>query len=172
MLVSQSFGQTKDDVMSKAYWEIWNPEVQTKIDREIEQNRKSDAKVELTNVKPGAEVKIEQISHEFLFGANIFLFGQFDTPEKNKKYEDTFGDLFNAATVPFYWKDLEPERGKPRYEAGSSYIYRRPPPDPVVQFCESKGINMNGHTAIYPINHSHPTWMPDDRKEMERMEIV
>jgi len=158
------------DVMSKEYWNIWNADVQRKIDENIEEYRKSDAEIRLENTAANTEVQIEQLTHSFIFGANIFLFGYFDTPEKNKKYEDTFGDLFNAATVPFYWKTLEPERGKPRYAADSPYIYRRPAPDAVVDFCESKGINMNGHAIIYGMRQwGHPDWMPDDRKEMEKI---
>ncbi len=156
--------------MSEAYLKLWNAEIQAKIDRDIELNRKADAICELKNVPEGTPVKVEQLSHSFLFGGNIFLFGDLKTPEKNKKYEDTFGTLFNAATVAFYWKTLEPEQGKPRYGEGSPYEYRRPATDAVVDFCESKGINMNGHAIIYGMRRwGHPTWMPEDRKEMEKI---
>ena len=63
---------------------------------------------------------------------------------------------------------LEPEPGKPRYEAGSPYEYRRPPTDPVVAELASRGVNMNGHAIIYGMRRwGHPTWMPEDRKAME-----
>ncbi len=157
-----------NSVMSEAYLKFWNPEVQTKIDQDIDRNRKAEAVCHLNGIKKGSEVKIEQISHQFLFGGNIFLFGDLGSPEKNKKYEDTYGNLFNAATVAFYWKTLEQQQGKPRYAAGSSYEYRRPATDPVVAFCESKGINMNGHAIIYGMRTwGHPEWMPNDRKAME-----
>ncbi len=156
------------NVMNEGYRKFWNPEIQEKIDQDIKQYRMADAVLQFESIPAGTEVKIEQISHDFLFGGNIFLFGDLGTPEKNKRYEDTFGSLFNAATVPFYWKTLEPEAGKPRFEAGSSYEYRRPATDPVVDFCESKGINMNGHAIIYGMRRwGHPSWMPEDRKKME-----
>lgn len=158
----------KKEVMNEAYRRFWNQNVQNKIDQDIERYRKADAVVRLKGLAEGTEVKIEQVSHDFLFGGNIFLFGDCGSFEKNKRYEETFGTLFNAATIPFYWKTLEPEEGKPRYEAGSSYEYRRPPTDPVVDFCESKGINMNGHAIIYGMRKwGHPVWMPDERKKME-----
>lgn len=168
LLNDNVYSQVRDSsVMSNEYFKFWNAEIQSKIDRDIERNRKADAILRL-NIKPGTNVKVEQISHDFLFGGNIFLFGDLKTFEKNARYENTFGTLFNAATIPFYWKTLEPEKGKPRYEAGSSYEYRRPPPDPVVAFCESKGINMNGHAIIYGMRKwAHPVWMPEDRKAME-----
>lgn len=159
----------KKEVMSDTYWKIWNDSTQAQIDRNIEQYRKADAQFTIEGIKPRTEVQIEQISHSFLFGGNIFLFGDFDSSEKNKRYEDTFGNLFNAATIPFYWKTLEPVKGKPRFAKGSSYEYRRPPTDPVVDFCESKGINMNGHAIIYGMRRwGHPEWMPDNRTEMEK----
>ncbi len=156
-------------VMSDAYHAKWStPAVTNRIEQDIRANRMAAATVRLPAVKAGADVIVEQISHEFLFGGNIFLFGDLKSPEKNKRYEDTFGTLFNAATIPFYWKTLEPEQGKPRYSADSAYEYRRPPTDPVVAFCESKGINMNGHAIIYGMRRwGHPTWMPKDRKAME-----
>jgi endo-1,4-beta-xylanase len=161
-------GVNEKDVMAKEYRDIWNPDVQARIDRDIEQYRMADAVLRIKGLPAGSEIKVEQISHDFIFGGNIFLFGDCGSPENNKKYEDTFGTLFNAATIPFYWKTLEPEEGKPRYAAGSSYEYRRPPTDPVVEFCESKGINMNGHAIIYGMRRwGHPTWMPEDRKKME-----
>ena len=170
--VSAGFGRDRgtDTVMSPRYWEQWNAEVQTKIDKEIDLNRKIDVEIRFSSIKKNSDVQIEQIAHSFLFGGNLFLFGDLGSDERNKKYEDVFGSLFNAATIPFYWKTLEPERGKPRYTEGSSYIYRRPAPDPVVAFCKSKNINMNGHAIIYGLRlHGHPEWMPENRREMEEI---
>ncbi len=168
LTTSVLMAQNTNDVMSNAYRELWNDDIQKVIDQNIEKYRKADAFLNLETIPAGTSIEIEQISHSFLFGGNIFLFGHFDTPEKNKKYEDTYGNLFNAATIAFYWKTLEPEQGKPRYEANSPYEYRRPATDPVVQFCESKGINMNGHAIIYGMRRwGHPSWMPEDRKLME-----
>ena len=157
--------QDYEDVMSEAYWKIWNSDVQASINKNIEQYRKGDAEL---NIPSGVTVKIEQLSHSFIFGGNIFLFGQLETTQQNRQYENTFGALFNSATLPFYWKTLEPEQGKPRYTAGSSYIFRRPPVDPILEFCESNKIMTKGHAIIYCMRRwGHPDWMPSDRKEME-----
>lgn len=150
----------------KTYWE--DPKVQARIDQDIKQYRMADAVLELGSVKPGSQVTVEQTKHSFLFGGNAFLFGDLKTPEKNQRYAETFGTLFNAATVAFYWKTLEKERGKPRFEEGSSYEYRRPPTDPVVNYLHSRGISMNGHAIIYGMRRwGHPEWMPEDRRAME-----
>ena len=38
--------------MSEAYWKIWSTKVQSKIDRDIDQNRKADANIRLENIVP------------------------------------------------------------------------------------------------------------------------
>lgn len=156
------------DAMSPEYWAIWNDDVQKKIDADIEANRKADATVSLPGVKKGTPVHVEQLTHSFRFGSNIFLFGQLDSDEKNKAYADAFGELFNGATVAFYWKTLEPVPGKPRFTADSEPIWRRPPTDPVVDYCESRHLNIHGHAVIYAFPMwGHPEWLPNDRKAME-----
>ena len=147
---------------------MWDS-LRTTIDDNIEKYRKADGELFLKNVKPGTEVLIEQVSHEFIFGSNIFLYNHFDSEEKNEKYLAPFGPLFNSATLAFFWKKLEIEKGKPRFAADSPFEYRRPAPDPVVDFCESRGIHMKGHALIYGIRSwGHPEWMSDDRKVMEQ----
>ena len=86
--------QDYEDVMSEAYWKIWNSDVQASINKNIEQYRKGDAEL---NIPSGVTVKIEQLSHSFIFGGNIFLFGQLETTQQNRQYENTFGALFNSA---------------------------------------------------------------------------
>ena len=110
-----------------------NDYVEEKVSHGIETYRKGDGKVRIVdkNGKPvvGAKIKFSQKSHEFRFGANIFMLDELETPEKNDIYKKCFADVFNMATLPFYWDALEPERGKPRYAKDSPKVYRRPAPD-------------------------------------------
>ena len=157
-------GAEQSPAMSAAYWKLWNPEVQGRIDRDIEQNRKADASLKLAGVPAGAEVKVEQLSHDFIFGAHIFNFDQLGTAERNRKYKELYGTLFNSATIAFYWKKFEMEPGRPRFKADERDTetywnsvkepkkephWRRPATDPVVAFCESKGIRLHGHTLTW-----------------------
>jgi len=146
------------------YWN--NAELSAKIDDNIERHRKSDATVRVTDAAgkplPGVSVAIKQLDSSFHFGANIFKLDGFSTPAENRLYEDAFCGLFNAATVPFYWKGLEPERGKLRFAADSPPMPRRPPPDRVVAFCEEHGLRMHGHCLVWNfIKWSIPDWLPD-----------
>ena len=61
----------QSSAMSEAYWKLWNPDVQARIDRDIEQNRKADGAFQVEGVPAGADVKVEQLSHAFIFGAHI-----------------------------------------------------------------------------------------------------
>ena len=165
---------TADAGLPENYLKRWDdPAIQKRIDAGIEKNRKSDAVLTVLDSagKPvaGAEVKITQKSHEFLFGCNIFVLGQMK--EKEQAYEDAFLKLFNFATTAFYWDDLEPEDGKPRFAEGSSYIWRRPPPDRVVAFAKKHGLTLKGHPLLWH-NHAHnPGWMPKDPDELKQRYI-
>lgn len=163
------------DVMSARYYEIWNDDVQKEIDARIEKYRKADASVTLENVRPGTDIHVEQISHEFIFGAHLFNFRQLGTSERNARYERLYGTLFNSATVAFYWKKFELEQDKPRFkteerdteafwnqcdEPKKQTHWRRPASDQCVEFCEAKGIRIHGHPMVWGNRTwQHPDWV-------------
>ena len=100
----------------------------------IEANRKGPMRFTFKDAAgkmlENVHVKVVQKTHDFKYGANIFMLDEIcDSKEKNEAYKEHFAAAFNLATVPFYWNDLEPEEGKPRYAKNSPKIYRRPPPD-------------------------------------------
>ena len=139
----------------------------------IERYRKGDAKLTVTDEKgspiPNARVRVTQKSHEFRFGANIFMLDELESAEKNEAYKQYFADVFNMATLPFYWDALEPERGKPRYSKDSPKVYRRPAPDLCLDFCEAHGIEPREHALAY--EHFFPKWLYDADKEEVKREL-
>lgn len=155
--------------MSDKYCALWNDEVNSEIDRRIEKYRKTDWSG--GGFPVGADVAVEQISHDFQFGAQMFYFGQLGSDERNAIYKSTFTNLFNAATIPLYWDKMEPQEGRIRYSAGPRDTeafwnavadisvadkqrvfmeFRRPAPDMLLDFCEANGISPHGHVMIYP----------------------
>lgn len=135
--------------------------IQTRIESGIELNRKGDATIVLKsqNGEPlPADITVEakQRSHEFKFGANLFMLDEFPTEEKNAIYREKFPEIFNLATLPFYWSTLEPEMGKPRYAKDSPRIYRRPPIDLCIDYCKEKGIEPKCHCLNY--DTESPKW--------------
>ena len=142
---------------------IWNnPVVTGRIERDIEKYRKGDALIEVVGKdgKPlvNATMVVQQQTHEFLFGCNLFALGQLKTAELNSRYENSFANLFNCATVPFYWGDLEPQQGQLRFDEGSPRVWRRPPPDQLVKWCKAHHITPKGHALMYAKNMFMPAW--------------
>ncbi|MBE6668508.1 MAG: hypothetical protein E7607_09405 [Ruminococcaceae bacterium] len=141
----------------------------------IERYRKGDGVVtvvdEAGNPVSNAKIKLTQKTHEFRFGANLFMLDELETDEKNEKYKKYFSDVFNMATLPFYWDALEPERGNPRYAKDSPKVYRRPAPDLCIEFCEKHGIEPREHALAY--DAFFPKWLYDVnvdevKRELER----
>ena len=120
----------------------------------IELNRKGNAVLLFEDAEgnPVTDVhaEIHQKGHDFRFGANIFMLDELETEEKNEKYKRAFAELFNQATLPFYWADLEPIQGQPRYAKDCPKMYRRPSTDLCVEFCEENGIEPKHITYVYP----------------------
>jgi len=149
--------------------------VNEKVAFGIETYRKGNGKIRVVDKSgkaiPNANIKITQKTHEFRFGANLFMLDELETEEKNEKYKKYFSDVFNMATLPFYWSTLEPERGNPRYSKDSPKIYRRPSPDLCIEFCEAHGIEPREHALAY--DAFFPEWLYDKdvdeiKRELER----
>ncbi|MEI6051151.1 MAG: endo-1,4-beta-xylanase [Opitutaceae bacterium] len=156
------------------YDQLWqDPEVEQRIVSGIQNNRMGFAQLRFTDAQGKAltnvEVRFEQTRHEFLFGCNLFMLGGFSTPEQNKQYEEAFCSVFNMAVLPFYWSDLEPEQGKLRFAKDSPFIYRRPPPDLTLEFCERNHIIPKGHLLAW--HQLLPKWLPDNRDEVKTLLI-
>lgn len=137
--------------------------VEKRVAEGIETYRKGNGRIKVVDKdgKPivNAKLKLNQKSHEFRFGANLFMLDEMESAEKNEKYKKYFSDVFNMATLPFYWNTLEPERGKPRYAKDSPKVYRRPAPDLCMEFCEEHGIEPREHGLAY--EHFFPKWLYD-----------
>ena len=130
-----------------------------RVAADIEKYRKGDATVTVTDAEgrpiPGARVLAVQRTHEFRFGANLFMLEELESEEKNEKYKQYFAEIFNIATLPFYWKDLEPTPGNRRFAKDSVPIYRRPPIDRCIEYCRAHGIEPREHCLNYE------SWIPD-----------
>ena len=130
----------------------------------IEMNRKGWAELSFVDRegKPvkGVTVEARQATHDFRTGANLFMLEELETPEKNAEYKRLFADAFNLATLPFYWRDLEPEQGKPRFAKDSPKVYRRPAPDLCLEYCEKHGIEPKCHCLNY--DQWSPDWLANE----------
>jgi GH35 family endo-1,4-beta-xylanase len=134
-------------------------------DARIEQLRKREAVLVLTDaagkpVATGTGVTLEQVGHHFLFGCNLFKLFSCRLPEENAAYERQFAELFNQATLPFYWWDYEPEPGGNR-DARS---------DRSLAWCREHAITPKGHPLLW--NYRDPKWLPDEPGEAMRLQMA
>lgn len=154
--------------------------MEKRVNSGIENYRKGDALIVVKDSCGGAisnaKIKAKQKSHEFKFGANLFMLEEFETDEKNKLYKKYFADVFNMATLPFYWKDLEPTPGNRRFSEDSERIYRRPAIDLCIKYCKENNIEPREHCLNY--DQWIPEWLIDEpvsyikEKLDERMKIL
>ncbi len=94
------------------------------LDQAIRQHRTTHATVVLThNGAPvaGQDVVVRQLKHRFLFGTNwgesTITLANGELTGKDRELaelrNERFLQLFNQATLPFYWGRFEPQRGRP-----------------------------------------------------------
>ena len=156
---------------SAKYDSLWNdPATEQMINNGIEENRKADYTIAIPPYNGATRLEIHQVKSDFFFGANAFMLNSFDTPEKNARFEKLFASLFNLAVVPFFWRTLEPVQGTLRFDVASEPIYRRPPPDAVLQFCRKYNITPKGHCLVWNNpGQSMPDWLPKDTAAIEEL---
>jgi len=127
--------------------------------KRIQQYRTAELVVNVVDAQgqpvKGARVAVRQTRHEFLFGCNIFGWGQ-PTDEDKAKYRDRFAALLNFATLPFYWAGFEREPGQPRYAEI----------DLVAAWCREQGITTKGHPLVWNHAAGTPRWLADDPAEV------
>ncbi|MCR4740230.1 MAG: endo-1,4-beta-xylanase [Lachnospiraceae bacterium] len=86
-------------------------------------------------------VRVRQINHEFLFGCGGFDFIPYvmKGEDRYKKITESFLEIFNYATLPFYWGNYEPEEGKPNKEVLMK----------TAKYLKDKGVKVKGHPLCW-----------------------
>lgn len=123
--------------------------IKARTENGIENFRKGYAKIKVVdsdgNPIKNAKISVRQTSHDFKYGANIFMLDEFESADKNQEYRKLFKEYFNLATIPFYWDTLEPTEGEPRFSKDSPKVYRRPAIDLCMEYCEQNDITPKAH---------------------------
>ncbi|MCB2176875.1 MAG: endo-1,4-beta-xylanase [Actinomycetales bacterium] len=111
----------------------------------------------------GRDVRVEQVRHAFGFGNIGFdfielangettdgarVFGGARTEQAAHLAEHWF-DLYNMATLPFYWRSFEPERGRP----DTRRLHR------TAQWFGEHGVTVKGHPLLW--HTLAPQWLLD-----------
>ena len=87
------------------------------------------------------EIGIRQVNHAFLFGCGGFDFMPYVLKggDEYKQLTDGWLEVFNYATLPFYWGRYEPEEGKPNKDALMK----------TAQYLKDKGVKVKGHPLCW-----------------------
>jgi len=106
---------------------------------------------------PGTEVVVEQTRHAFAFGNIGFDF--IDPAARDTPLAQLWLDLYNTATLPFYWRDFEPVQGAPR---------TRPLRD-TAQWFRDHHVEVKGHPLVW--HTLAPQWLTGDVEKQLRQRI-
>lgn len=104
---------------------------------------------------PGARITVEQLRHEFWFGATLpgGVFTGRASPADIAKFKEIFTSHFNAGVIEaaFKWHDMEKERGKVDYSIVDSML----------AWAGSQGIPLRGHCLFWGIPNRVQPWLKD-----------
>jgi len=107
------------------------------------------------NASPGARVSVQQIRHEFWFGATLptGVFTGRTSPEDAAKYKDMFSSHFNAGVIEaaFKWHDMEREKGMVNYATV----------DAMLAWADQAGIPLRGHCIFWGVPKYVQSWLKD-----------
>ena len=111
----------------------------------------------IVKAPPGAEVRVEQLRHEFWFGAALasHVFGGWIDAEDAARYKEVFLENFNAAVTEnaLKWHAMERTQGKVDY----SIV------DAILQWTEEHDIPLRGHNIFWGVPNRVQPW----QKEMD-----
>ncbi len=112
------------------------------------------------------EIHAAQTNHEFLFGCGALDFIPYvlNGDEEHKQITESWLEIFNYGTLPFYWGGYEPEEGKPNRDALMK----------TAEYMNSRGVRVKGHPlcwhtacADWLMKYDNDTIM---RKQLERID--
>ncbi len=87
------------------------------------------------------KVHVQQTKHDFLFGCGAFVFLPYliKDEQEYQKVTESWLDLFNYGTLPFYWGQFEKEEGNPNTETLMK----------TAKYLQSKGVTVKGHPLCW-----------------------
>jgi endo-1,4-beta-xylanase len=103
--------------------------------------------------RPGAQVKVTQLQHEFWFGTAISrrMFGNRGNSEEREKYLQILKENFNSAVHEnaLKWYSTERRQGETSFADA----------DRMLEWCEQNGIRMRGHCLFWAIDKYVQDWV-------------
>lgn len=128
------------------------------IEQSINKHRKGKI---IVKSEPNAEIRVEQLSHEFSFGCAIGngIFSSRASENDVKQYKEKFLKNFNSAVTEnaVKWGNMERQKGQVNYAVV----------DAMLKWTEDSGISLRAHNLFWGIPNRVQSWL----KEMSDEEL-
>ncbi len=122
----------------------------TNLDESIRQFRMGTLEIEAA---PGAEVRVEQLRHEFWFGAALAsqMFRTGSDTEEASRYKKVFLENFNSAVTEnaLKWHSMEQRKGEVEYGVA----------DAILAWTRQHDIPLRGHNVFWGIPNRVQPWL-------------
>ncbi len=152
---------------------LYSPEQMDEfLDKEIKKTRTHDFQLLLLDAKgipcPNVKIKAVHKNHDFMFGVcpngHISMTNALACGDSNEaeRYWKLIGDLFNATTLWWGWRVLEPEKGQYTFD---QEINGFGPMEQMVQRAEKLGHKITAHALLYPREDVSPQWLSESTGE-------
>ena len=109
----------------------------------------------IIRAKPGAKISVEQVRHEFWFGATLptGVFTGRTSPEDAAKYKGVFLSHFNAGVIEaaFKWHDMERQKGTVNFATV----------DTMLAWAAANGIPLRGHCIFWGVPNYVQPWLKE-----------
>ena len=119
-------------------------------DQSIAKIRKGELVIK---AKPGVEVSVEQLKHDFWFGCAITnsIVGNGMSESDKKMYEEKFLENFNAGVTEnaVKWANMEPRQGEVNYTVV----------DGILKWADENDIPLRGHNIFWGISRFVQPWV-------------
>ena len=122
------------------------------LDSSIAKNRMGTLVI---RTAPGARVTVEQVRHEFWFGATLpgGIFSGRNTPQDIAKWKEIFISHFNAGVpeADFKWDVMERQKGQVNYAVV----------DNMLAWAGKEGIALRGHCIFWGVPDHVQPWLKE-----------
>ena len=124
----------------------------TNRDSSIAKNRMGTLVIRTT---PGSRVTVEQLRHEFWFGATLpgGVFSGRNSPDDIARWREIFTSHFNAGVpeADFKWDVMERQKGQVNYTVV----------DNMLAWADKEGIALRGHCIFWGVPNHVQTWLKE-----------
>ncbi|CAI8281033.1 MAG: Anti-sigma-I factor RsgI6 [Opitutia bacterium UBA7350] len=111
-------------------------------------------------VPHGTRYTIKQREHAFQFGGSLSADWQAPKQDWYSNFKSQFAQLFNYATINFYWAVHEKQYGQWNYlEASREQL----------QWAQAEGMTLRGHPLMW--HEVLPAWMTDSKRDVAAIAI-